>query len=158
MKSLGLFKFSVFNTYVSSWTELQDRLHLRKECFSITDLDPWLWKWLCGGLTEYLYKEKTKWGNEVRKIKSKRNFAFYPLLELKCFSFVFLVRPHNVTCALARIVQWQRARNSNGWDGADRLPVVLCLHTEEEKGRKCVPSLLWVSWSNGFLTKQCQKV
>lgn len=39
IKSLGLLKFAIFNTYMPSWSELQDRLHLRKERFSLTDLD-----------------------------------------------------------------------------------------------------------------------
>lgn len=38
-KSLGLLKLSIFNAYMSSWTELQDRLHLRRKCFSLIDLD-----------------------------------------------------------------------------------------------------------------------
>ena len=66
--------------------------------------------------------------------------------------FLHLVSPYDVSLCISRnnsVTESKRTVMSGM--GPGRLTFVLYLHVGEEKGKKFVYSLVWVSWSNGFV-------
>lgn len=66
--------------------------------------------------------------------------------------FLHLVSPRDVSLCISKNNSVTESKQTvmSGM-GPDRLTIVLYLYVEEEKGRKFVYSLVWVSWSNGFV-------